>query len=335
MSVFIIYVAIAELLIMAAVLGLYYFVSSFHWNFENVYLTSIAITIFIIFTITILIALKLEKRIFRPFMEIRDVTRKVIKGDFAARLPETSRILELNEVAADLNIMVKELGNIEMMKEDFIANVSHEFKTPLSVIEGYVTLLQGDISQEEKDEYINMILQNTEKLSTLTGNILAISKLENQSIPLQKEKIRIDKQICNIMVDFNEIWEEKKMDIDLQLDKVELYGYPALLSRVWSNLIQNAIKFSDLGGSLKITCKGDEKNAIITFSDRGCGMDEDVIRHIFDKFYQGDDSRSTQGNGLGLALVKQIIALSNGTISVDSKIGQGSTFIIELPQLSE
>ena len=331
MDIFIISVSLTELLVTLAVFGLYYTFSAINWNFETIFLSSTSVTILVITIITIFAASKIGKNIFKPFMKIRDAAKNVINGDFSVRLPENSRIVEIDEVATDFNIMVKELGNTEILREEFIANVSHEFKTPLSVIEGYVTLLQGEISPEEKEEYINMILQNTEKLSTLTGNILAISKLENRSIPLEKESFRIDKQICNVMVDYDEIWEEKNMDIDMNLEPIEYYGFRMLLTRVWSNLIQNAIKFSNQNGKLKITCKEVENNVMIIVSDKGIGMNDEVKKHIFDKFYQGESSRSTQGNGLGLALVKQIIELSNGTISVESEIGKGSEFIIQLP----
>lgn len=330
-QVFIMSLLLTELFVIIAVLGLYYSLSAFKSSYDIIYVSTTPATIVLITVVSIITATKVSKNIFKPFRNIQHAAKNIIHGDFSVRLPEDSGILEIDEVACDFNIMVKELGNTEMLKEDFIANVSHEFKTPLSVIEGYATLLQGDINQAEKDEYINMILQNTEKLNTLTGNILILSKLENRSIPLEKEKFRLDMQICNIMVDFETFWEAKKMDIDLQLEPVEFYGFRTLLAGVWSNLIQNAIKFSDTGGSLTITCNQLGSHVVIVISDQGIGMREETKIHMFDKFYQGEVSRSTQGNGLGLALVKQTIILSNGTISVESEPGAGSKFTINLP----
>lgn len=331
MTLFIIGVIIAEILVTLTVFGFYYAFKSFTKNFENLYLSATSCTILFIAVISILLVSKIGKKVLRPVMNIQDAAKNVINGDFTVRLPEQSGILEVDEVATDFNIMVKELGNTEMLKDDFVTNVSHEFKTPLSVIEGYVTLLQGELSQEEKDECIKVILENTEKLSALTGNILAISKLENRALPLKKEKFRIDKQICNVMVGFNEAWEEKNIDVDLQLEPIEFYGFRILLTSVWSNLIQNAIKFSNAGGILKIVCKGDKDGILLMFSDNGIGMDEETKRHVFDKFYQGEESRSTEGNGLGLALVKKTVSLSDGNITVESELGKGTTFIIRLP----
>ena len=276
LHVFIIGAAIIETLVTITVLGLYFAFSSFPRNSGAIYLSATAITIYIIMVLSIVISTKVGKKLVRPLTNIRDAAQKVICGDFSVRLPVNSAILEVNDVAADFNVMVKELGNTEMLKDDFIANVSHEFKTPLSVIEGYVTLLQGDLSQEEKDEYIDIILKNTEKLSTLTGNILALSKLEHRSISLEMESFRIDKQICEVMVDFNELWEKKSIDVEMDLERITVYNYRSLLTRVWSNLMQNAIKFSNPGGNIKIICSELDGNAVITFADCGIGMSAEI-----------------------------------------------------------
>lgn len=329
--VFILGGVIAEFLITIAVLVLYYAIMALDFDFETIYLSATSVTIFLITFIGVIITSKIGKTLLKPFVNIKETAQNVIKGDYSVRLPENSRIKEINEIALDFNIMVEELGNTEILREDFIANVSHEFKTPLSVIEGYVTLLQGDISEEEKNEYINTILENTKRLSSLTGNILALSKLKNREIPFEKERFRIDKQLCDVMVDFNEQWEQKGIEVEMELDKIEYVGYRSMLSQVWINLMQNAIKFSDSGDRIKIICKEDQGHIKVSFIDSGIGMEEETIKHIFDKFYQGERAHSTEGNGLGLSLVKSIVEISGGTINVTSEFGKGSCFLVSLP----
>jgi signal transduction histidine kinase len=331
LQVFIIGAAIAEFLITVAVLGLYYAISSLNFNFEAIYLSATSATILLITIVAVVITFRVGKYLLKPFMDIRKAAKDVTNGDFSVRLPENSGIMEISEVAGDFNKMVEELGNTEMFREDFVANVSHEFKTPLAVIEGYVTLLQGDITDNEKEEYINIILENTRRLGTLTGNILSLSKLENRELPLEQEKFRIDKQICDVIVEFNGYWESKGIEVEMELDKAEYTGYRALLSQVWSNLMQNAIKFTDSGGKIHIKCRRTEEQVEISFIDTGIGMDEETRKHIFDKFYQGERARSIEGNGLGLSLVKRILELSKGSITVTSEPGKGSCFLIILP----
>lgn len=328
--IFILFGTIAELLVTTAVLALYYIISLFDINFDALYLSATSATFLIITIVGIFVSLKLGKRILRPVLSIKNAANAVTEGKFDTRLPETSHIVEIREITHSFNMMVKELGNTEMLREDFVANVSHEFKTPLTAIEGYATLMQGQITEEEKEDYIQSILHNTRRLSSLTGNILMLSRLQNQEIIGQKEKFRLDEQICNVMVEFANRWEEKKLDVNLELEEVMCYGYRELLPHVWSNLIQNAIKFSRDNGMVKITCCRHDGQIQVQFIDSGIGMSDEIKMHIFDKFYQGDTSHGTEGNGLGLALVKGILELSGGRIEVESLPGQGSCFKVFL-----
>lgn len=331
LHIFIIFGTIAELLVTTVVLSLYYLFGLFDINFDALYLSATSTTFLIITIAGIFISAKLGKRILRPVMNIKNAAKAVTEGNFDTRLPETSHIVEIREITHSFNKMVKELGNTEMLREDFIANVSHEFKTPLTAIEGYAALMQEPVTDKEKEEYIQSILYNTRRLSSLTNNILMLSRLQTQDILGQKESFRLDEQICYVMVDFANQWEAKNLEVNLELEAAVCLGYKELLPHVWGNLIQNAIKFSHTGGTVTVTCQYLGENIHVQIIDNGIGMSDDVKKHIFDKFYQGDTSHGTEGNGLGLALVKKILELSGGQIEVESTAGEGSRFHVFLP----
>ncbi len=275
-----------------------------------------------------------SSKMLRPIFKINDAAKKVAMGDFSVRLEEKSIAKEVKQIAENFNIMVKELSNTETLRNDFVSNVSHEFKTPLSAIEGYATLLQDEtLSREEKDKYINYILENTARLAKLTQNILSLSRLDNQEIVLQKEQFLLDEQIRRILLSYETKWEEKNLTIDLNLERVMFYGNPSLLAQVWSNIIENAIKFSNYNGVLTIDCLTNGNNVLITIKDNGIGMDDEVRRHAFDKFYQGERSHHVKGNGLGLALVKRIVELCEGTVSIESEKGLGTAVTISFKNL--
>lgn len=264
--------------------------------------------------------------------EISNATKEIAKGNFDVRLNENIKVLELNTMAKNFNIMAKELAGIEMLRNDFIENVSHEFKTPLSAIEGYVTLLQKpSLSEETRLEYTQKILYNTKRLSALTGNILLLSRLDNQEIETKKESYSLDEQLREIILSLESSWNSKGLELDINLDTVDYYGNKDLLAHVWQNIISNAIKFADNGGRILVYLTQTQRSIIVAVSDNGVGMDDEVINRIFEKFYQGDSSRSSSGNGLGLALAKKVVDLHGGNITVSSEPGIGSTFTITLP----
>ncbi len=227
--------------------------------------------------------------------------------------------------------MVREIGSVEMIRNDFITNVSHEFKTPLSSITGYVTLLQeNDLSEEEKNEYIQKTFFNIEKLNNLTDNILKISRIENQNNLPEPVQYRIDEQIREAIVLLEPKWSKKNINFDIELQDIAYTGQQALLFQVWINIIGNAIKFSDNGGEISVCLNKDSNLLKVTISDNGIGMTEETKAHIFDKFYQGDTSRRSNGNGLGLALCREIIDRCNGKIYVASQPECGSVFTVVL-----
>jgi len=274
----------------------------------------------------------LMNQIFLPLEKLNEASKQVAKGDYSGQLTYSGHVEEINSTVENFNLMVQELSSVEIMRKDFIANVSHEFKTPLSSITGYVTLLQDpDLSEEERSEYIQMAFFNIEKLNDLTGNILQLSRLENQSTLSPPVFYRLDEQIREALVLLEPKWTQKQIVLDIDLPQTSYRGQKPLLLQVWTNLIGNAIKFSDSGGTISISLLTSGSYLEVTISDNGIGMDEATQAHIFEKFYQGDSSRRSLGNGLGLPLCKKIVELCGGKICVSSQPGKGSIFIVQLP----
>ena len=274
----------------------------------------------------------LGKRPLNVILEINEATKEVVKGNFEVQLNEDIQVTELRSMAHNFNVMVKELENTEIFRKDFIENVSHEFKTPLSAIEGYVTLLQKRaLSEERRAEYTERILLNTRRLSTLTGNILLLARLENQEIAVKKETYSLDEQLREAILLFESQWTDKELNLDIDLCAVDYSGNKELLMQVWQNILENAIKFVPRQGEIHIILKDEHSNVTVSIMDNGIGMDEDAKKRIYEKFYQADSSRTNAGNGLGLTLAKRIVDLHNGTIEVSSKIGKGTAFTVTLP----
>lgn len=277
------------------------------------------------------IAAYTSTKMLSPIIKINDAAKKVSRGDFSVRLEEKSIAKEIEEIAESFNIMVKELSNTETLRADFVSNVSHEFKTPLSAIEGYATLLQDErLSREDQAVYVSRILENTSRLSRLTHSILSLSQLENQEIVLQQENFMLDEQIRRVLLEYEPRWEEKQLNIDLALTAIPYYGSKSLLAQVWSNLVDNAIKFSSHGGTLSISCGMFDGKVVVRIRDTGIGMSDEVRQRAFDKFYQGERSHSGDGSGLGLALVRRIVLLCGGTIELMSKEGKGTEVKVSL-----
>lgn len=281
------------------------------------------------------IAVGLSKIFVSPMMKLGDAMRKVAGGDFTVRLDCSSRIRDVREVYGSFNTMVKELGNTETLQTDFVSNVSHEFKTPINAIEGYASLLQdSQLTDEQKNAYIDKIIFNTRRLSDLVGNILLLSKVNNQTISLKASTFRLDEQVRQSILALESKWEKKEIEFDIDLDEIEYTGYENLLSHVWLNLIDNAVKFSPQNGQIRIRLK--QLAGSVTFSiwDNGLSIPEADIGRIFNKFYQGDNSHASEGNGLGLALVRRIVAAAHGTINVTSSEDAGTEFVVALPSSS-
>ena len=289
------------------------------------------------FIIATVLTLYISRYILSPVEHLSDASKKVAHGDFTVQIPLDSDSDELNVTISNFNSMVRELRSIETLRDDFIANVSHEFKTPLSAIEGYAMLLQEkNLGDKEREECARKILQSTARLNDLTGNILLLSKLDNQNYPQENTTFSLDEQIRQAILMFESVWTKKQIDIDCDMPDVSFVGPQSLLNHVWINLIGNAVKFVKGDGSGRITVRltPNEKNVVVAVTDNGIGMDDKTIAHIFEKFYQGDTSRRSSGNGLGLALCKKIVESLHGTITAKGAPGEGSVFTVVLPRVA-
>lgn len=271
------------------------------------------------------------RKIFSPLKKLSDASKQIARGDYKVHIDYNGDIEELRSSIDNFNRMVGELDSVELIRNDFVANVSHEFKTPLASIMGYVTLMQDpELTQEDKKEYISKIFFNIDKLNDLTENILRLSKLDNQNYSSEVVSYRLDEQIRESIVLLEPKWSKKDISFDINMPELVYSGQRELLFQVWTNIISNAIKFSDNGGSIMIFIRQSRGYIEVVISDDGIGMDEETQSHIFDKFYQGDTSRRSQGNGLGLALCKKILDKCGGKIFVTSEPGNGSVFIVQL-----
>ena len=281
------------------------------------------------------VAVYVGKLIIRPVQNISNAFDELSKGNFEVKVSENERIMEIREMAQRFNAMTYDLSHIETLRSDFVANVSHEFKTPIAAIEGYAMLLQNHrLSDEKHDHYVEKILENSRRLSNLSGNILMLSKLENQEMVLDSKEFRLDEQLRKAVLVLENKWAVKNIEFDMEMQKQIYYGSEQLLYQVWINILDNAIKHSPQGGIIQISIQETENAMTVYITDQGDGMTGEIQKHIFEKFYQGDSSRKTEGNGLGLALVKRIVDLCKGEISVESAPGKGATFALSLPKKS-
>ena len=267
--------------------------------------------------------------------KISTAAQEIVKGDFDVRIPEISSFSaddNYNIIIDCFNTMAAELRGVETLRTDFVANVSHEMKTPLSVVQNYGTLLgTPNLPEEKRIEYAKAITDASRRLADMMTNILKLNRLENQQIYPNLTRFELGEQLCESLIGYESVWERKNIGIETDIaDGVFIYADTELLSLVWSNLFSNAFKFTEDGGKVTLTLTADEKYAAVKISDTGCGMSQDVGTHIFEKFYQGDTSHATQGNGLGLALVKRVVDILDAEIGVESAVGVGTTFTVKI-----
>jgi len=271
------------------------------------------------------------KHFLRQIYTLVDATREVAAGNFNVRLGSGSA-REIVLITESFNYMVKELSTIETLRSDFVSNISHEFKTPVSSIRGFARRLKKDtLTDEQRNEYLDIIISESERLTRLSGNVLLLSRLEGTDILREEAEYPLDEQIRRTILLLEQQFQKKGLDADISLDAVNITANEEMVSHLWINLLGNAIKFSPEGGTVKISLKAEDTDAVVSISDEGAGMDGEVKKRIFDKFYQGDQSRATEGNGLGLSLVKRILELENGKIEVESEPGNGARFTVTLP----
>ena len=273
-----------------------------------------------------------SRRAVSPFVELSDATKQIAAGNYDISINFARKKGAPKRLANDFNMMAQELKANEYLRKDFISNVSHEFKTPLSIISGFAELLDGDeIPDTERHEYSQTIQKESKRLIKLTGDLLNISRLDHQKIQEKADPFRLDEQIRQAVLLFSPEWSAKNIAMDIDVPKLVYFGNEALLAQVWSNLIENAIKFTGEDGLVCIWARAKNDCVTVKISDNGEGMSEETQARIFEQFYQGDSSHAAEGHGLGLALVKKILDVSGGSISVTSKLGSGTNFVITLP----
>lgn len=271
----------------------------------------------------------------RPAKEIQKGLNTLMKGDYSARIKLSHRFdreTRFGEIAEDINLLAEELSGVETLRTDFIANVSHEMKTPLAVMQNYGTMLGvPELPDRKRIEYAKAVTDGSRRLADLMTNILKLNRLENQQIYPEASEYDLGEQLCECLLQYENVWEKSEIEIETDIaENVIVKADGELLSLVWNNLFSNAFKFTDKGGKVSVSLEADDRYAIVKVADTGCGMSPEVGAHIFEKFYQGDTSHATQGNGLGLALVKRVVDIMHGEIRVESVRGAGSTFTVKI-----
>ena len=270
----------------------------------------------------------------RPLKQLIRATEQVKKGDFKVQVERKSqRFTEMGALVDSFNEMVRELDGIEMFRNDFINNFSHEFKTPIVSIRGFAKELQaGDLTEEQRIEYARIIAEESDRLARLSISVLELSRLENQQIVTDKTEFFLDEQLRHAILRQEPIWTEKNIEILPELEEVKFYSNEELLAHIWDNLISNALKFTPAGGSVGVELTANDERVWVRITDTGIGMTEEIKAHIFEKFYQGDPSHAGGGYGVGLPMVARVVSLCGGEIQVESTLGEGSTFTVILPR---
>lgn len=278
------------------------------------------------------------KRVYEePMVKLAEAASKVANGDFSvyiSPLHTADRYDYLDVMIQDFNRMVEDLGSIETLKTDFFSNVSHEIKTPIAVIQNTATLLQNEnLSPAQRQEHVETIISASRRLSSLITNILKLNKLEKQAISPAVCEYNLSAQLEDCALQFEAIWEKKEIEFEVEIeDDARLFADPELMELVWNNLLSNAFKFTPQGGTVVLRQRTDDAMIFVEVDDSGCGMDQETMSRIFDKFYQGDTSHATEGNGLGLALAQRVVTMMNGELSVLSTPGVGSVFTVRMPK---
>ncbi|MBQ8345062.1 MAG: HAMP domain-containing histidine kinase [Clostridia bacterium] len=278
------------------------------------------------------ISIFVNRALLSPIRRLEHAMRQVTDGNFAVQLEPASRYGDIENIYKSFNLMTEELAATEILKTDFVSNVSHEIKTPISAIEGYASLLQGDDTlNEEQREYAEKILANSNRLSELVGNVLLLSKIDNQAINTHSEVFALDEQIRHSILLLEPKWAPKEIEFEVELDSIRCEGNKSLMVHIWNNLIGNAVKFTPDQSKVTVRLYQAEQEICFSVEDEGCGLDEETQKHMFDKFYQGDTSHKQEGNGLGLALVKRITLLYGGRIAADNLPIGGCRFSVFFP----
>ena len=273
----------------------------------------------------------LYRRRAREVVTLSEAIRKVAAGDYSTRITEYKRA-QIKPIYEDFNKMCAELESVKLLRNDFINSYSHEFKTPIASINGFASLvLEKDMSEEEQKKYLKIIVDESARLSKLATSTILLSKLTAQSIVTDIEEYDLGEQLRECSVILSGKWLQKNMDFDVSLDHVMYSGNKEMMQHLWINLLDNAVKYTPEGGKVTVSVSEENGYAIVKIADTGEGMSKDIQKHLFDPYFQGDSSHSRQGLGLGLSIVKRIVELCKGTISVRSQVGEGSIFTVILP----
>lgn len=335
-SVFFVYLIV--LLLMSGIhTGL--IVAMAEWGWSKISMTIVPIMYWTLVAVglTLFTRVRIRKIYEEPMHQLARAAASVASGDFSVYVPTVhteDKFDYIDVMIQNFNKMVEELGSIETLRTDFFSNVSHEIKTPIAVIQNTAELLQSKtLSDDKRQEHAASIITSSKRLSSLITNILKLNKLEKQTIAPVPESFDFCEHLVQCILLFEPVWEEKKIEfvVNMEDETKMIYCDADLLSLVWNNLLSNAFKFTNEGGTVTLSQHTEGNNVIVEIADTGCGMTEETKKHIFDKFYQGDTSHSTEGNGLGLSLALRVIQLMNGNIYVDSTVGRGTTFTVKLP----
>ena len=292
--------------------------------------------LFISLLLTLLDALRRHLKVTLPVNEITAAAERVMEGDYSAKIAPVSSFAcdeKFLEIIDCFNKMTDELSGVETLRLDFIANVSHEMKTPLAAIQNYATLLEAPcLDEKTRLEYAGAVSAGAKRLSDMMTNILKLNKLESQRIYPEGKLYDLSEQLCECILGYEHVWESRDIEIETDIaEGVTVTADPELLSLIWNNLLSNAFKFTEKGGKVRIELSRDNEAATVSIIDTGCGIPKEVGEHIFEKFYQADSSRATQGNGLGLALVKRVVDIVSADVSVESTVGVGTRFTVRVP----
>lgn len=329
------FVFIILLLSMVAAVGFLYLLNRFGW-LQPVTVSRLPIFFAFLLVISLFTAIILTaiagNYTLRPIKKFVEATKEIAAGNFSVRV-ETRGPDEFNRLATSFNEMARELGSIETLRDDFISDISHEYKTPIVSIRGFAKLVKkGNLTKEQQDEYLDIIISESTRLSELSSNVMLLSKLNTLDKPTDNEEFSLDEQLRRVIVLMNQQMEKKHIEADIELEACTIIANQELLQQVWINLLSNAIKFTAEGGRIGVQLTGNPVKANVAIRDNGIGMNQEVVKHVFDKFYQRDNSRASEGYGLGLSLVKSIVSLHNGSIDVESVPGEGSIFSVTLPK---
>lgn len=289
--------------------------------------------IFVMVVMSVLAMIFLARRLVKPVASITEATKNIKDENYEVSLPLKRRD-EIGQLARNFKAMTDRLEEANMIRKQFINDVSHDFQTPLQNIKGYIDLLQdSNLSEADKIKYMKIIGHETDRLSALTKQLLIVTSLDALTDNFDKEEVHIEEQIKQIIQNYRWLMIDKNISLQTEIDAVTILASKPFIEKVWENLISNAIKYTMDDGQIKITARAEDNEAIVTIADTGIGMTKEDLDYIFERFYRVDDARhaAIEGTGLGLSIVQEVVRIHHGTIDVESELGQGTSFTVRLP----